>query len=284
MFRARPGILAGSQTEERLDNLVVLFGLPRSGTTIMSRLIANHSRVMAIIEPYQTRRATDYEQTGVDELCRDFSVEIKKGCSLLVKETTTRRQNTLLVYELMKNASTSGIRTAYIFMMRSPLESFLSQVEAAEKLWQKAPEFRNDSKSLKNYWNSFTKSMDVFFTFAFNHHGRFVFFDEFVARPTEEIGRMMGLFGYALEPGQMDVSQPAPSFGGDPKAREGYDRIAPRPEQLRSDKVTELGERFGGMLEFEQMLRFHDLVKNPRNRISNRSEIMRDLALILAQQ
>lgn len=263
-----------------LDNVVALFGMPRSGTTIVSRLIANHSRIQAIIEPYHSRRETGYRETDVLRLCSDFHVPETQNASLLVKETFTRSSNAAAIGELMNAAAASGIRTAHIFVLRSPLECFLSQVEATTTFWAKATKFGYTERSLRVFWNTFCESLKIYFGFGNRYHRRFVVYDRFVAYPAAEIGSATALFGYALEPSQMNLKAEARDFGGDPKARARQTQIIPEGDRFRSGDVAAMSEKFRGLSEFRSMQGMHELIKAIAREQPASEEIIRDLAAL----
>lgn len=260
------------------ENFVVLFGMPRSGTTIISRLIANHSRVQAIVEPFQSRRASNYSERNPLKLAGDFGLTQKEKSSLLVKETLTRKENIELVAQLLESAADANLRSAYIFVLRSPLEAFLSQTEATRTFWAKPTNFGEREASLRSFWKTFCRSMDCYLTFAMRFHRRFIVYDRFTMSPAEEIGRAMTLFGYPFEPSQMDVSTAKPDFGGDPKARRASPGIVSSDE--RSEGVARISEKFAGLPEFAAMKSMHEYIKEIRLEQPASSAIMANLAVI----
>lgn len=266
-----------------LDNILALFGMPRSGTTIISRIIANHTRVQHIIEPYQTRRDDGYSQTDVGALCNDFNLSDVEGKSLLIKETMTRAQNIALLRELLYRASDAGYRGAYVFVLRSPLECFISQVEATETLWARKTGFGWTERSIRMFWKSFQESMAHYLEFAFRFHRRFVVYDRFVDNPATEITRAMGLLGYPMEKSQLDLSVPVPEFGGDPKARMAFSDVVASGDHFRTDSVGRLHEEFSSVREFEQLHAMHEYVKRAALEEPRSQDIIRDLALLVGR-
>lgn len=259
------------------DNIVTLFGMPRSGTTILARLIANHSRVRRIIEPYQRRRESQYSEVDIRRLCLDFSVNEESDASLLVKETTTRAANLELIFRLMEQCVPLGHRVAYIFVLRSPLETFLSQADAATHLWKRPENFSLSAKSLKGFWRAFGQSMMTYEKFALRYHRRIVFFDSLLREPHSEMARIMGLFGYKLESEQLRLSAPDRHFGGDPKAC-GSLTIEPASEQpVRESEFQLLADNFGQMDEYRKMLTLHEYIKAQSRRWTSSDEIVRDV-------
>ncbi|HEY1614809.1 MAG TPA: hypothetical protein VGF97_14070 [Rhizomicrobium sp.] len=252
--------------------------MPRSGTTILARLMANHSRVRRIIEPYQTKRSAGYDVTSVGALCADFGVKEESGFSLLVKETTTRGDNIRLLHQLMEGAALENYRVGYVLVLRSPLEAFLSQVDAAQSLWTRKSAFSRDRASLKAFWNVFVASIGIHLEHALRFHRRIAFYDAFALSPRSEIARLMGLFGYPIEPDQLRLSEDA-EFGGDPGAGAATDNFLPRTD--RSSAIESMAREFGSLAEFGKMWRLHEYTKDALNYRKSSDAIVRDLALLV---
>jgi len=263
------------------DNVVALLGMPRSGTTIVSRLVANHSRIDRIIEPYHTRRDSDYREIDTNQLCTDFGIIESENKSLLVKETFTRPVNIECIGAMLEFSNQKGYRSAYIFVLRSPLEAFLSQVDAVTNLWQKKSNFSRNARSLSVFYTSYTFSMHHYLEFALRFHRRFLVYDRFVQNPTQEIGRLVGLFGYPLEQAQMDLSRAEKNFGGDPRARVALPETITEGDRFRIDEVSRMTADFATVPEFGQMRRLHDYVKEISSNQPSSEEIVRDLMLLL---
>jgi len=266
--------------ERGFDNIVGLFGMPRSGTTIISRLVANHSRVRKIIEPYQRRRASQYSQTNIQLLCSDFDVREESGVSLLVKETTTRLANIENLSALMETSARKGYRVGYICVLRSPWEAFLSQVEAVETLWSVRSAFGKKEISLRNFWNTFTRSVRTLRQAMQEMDGRFVVFDCFLERPEDETRSLMQLFGYEFETNQMKLERADPAFGGDPRAGATIGPVSPDPGQARSAQMAELENLFGKMPEYAAIQKMHAFVKSAAEKQPQQKAIAAELDLI----
>lgn len=262
------------------ENVVALFGIPRSGTTIISRLVGNHSRVQTIVEPYHGRREAEYCEADPTKLCTDFGITLPPNNSLLVKETSTREINIRLIGELLTRSSETGFRSGYIFVLRSPIECFLSQKEATETLWAKPRKFGETETSIKVFWNTFRRSINTYLEFALRFHRRFVIYDRFVEHPREEVGRAMTLFGYGFEPAQLDVSAPAVNFGGDPKARAAFPKIVAEGDRFRTDEATGMMERWSRLPEFWSMRCVHDYIKQASVDPPESENMIRDLAIL----
>jgi hypothetical protein len=281
LFRDRGArTLNSTATEDAPENVIGLFGMPRSGTTIISRLIANHSRVRTIIEPYHIRRETEYSETDPMQLCMDFGVNLSGHASLLVKETSTREANVRLIGDLLERSSKGGFRAGYIFVLRSPLECFLSQKDATETLWAKPRKFGDTEPSIRMFWSGFRRFINVYLDFALRYHRRFVIYDRFVVQPREEIGKLMTLFGYSFEQPQLDVSAPAADFGGDPKARAGFAKTIAEGDRFRRAETAQISEKWARLPELRSMQRVHDYVKQAAVAPPDSETMIRDLAIL----
>jgi hypothetical protein len=262
------------------ENIVALVGMPRSGTTIISRLIANHSRIRTIIEPYHTRREAEYCETDPVQLCTDYGVVPTANTSLLVKETATREINIRLIGELLKRSTDTGFRAGYVFVLRSPIECFLSQKDATETLWAKPKRFGDTESSIKMFWNSFRRLTAMHLEFALRYHRRFVIYDRFVEYPREEVGRLMTLFGYGLEAAQLDISSPNSQFGGDPKARGAFSKTIAEGDRFRTAEAAGISERWNHIAEFRGMQRVHNYVKQVAAAPPQAETMIKDLAVL----
>jgi hypothetical protein len=185
-----------------------------------------------------------------------------------------------LTGELLNRSSAGGFRAAYIFVLRSPIECFLSQKDATETLWAKPKKFGDTEPSIKIFWNGFRRFINAYLEFALRYHRRFVIYDRFVAAPREEIGRLMTLFGYGLEQGQLDVSAPAANFGGDPKARAAFAKTIAEGDRFRTAEARQLAEKWSRVPEFRSMQRVHDYVKQAAAAQPDSEIMIRDLAIL----
>ena len=222
-------------------SLVALVGLPRSGTTLVHRILATHSLVDGIVEPYQSRRETEYSETQVTRLCADFDINPSTDRALLVKETTTRASNLELIFELLENARNEGIYTALIVLFRSPFEAYLSQVEASRTLWKKKTMMEVDDQSFAQFATMTLNSLEVIARHGRAQHYRLVSYRKFCADLECEIARLMGVFPLRYEPAQATIHTQSPQ-GGDPKA---YlkDRV------IHSDRSMEVKKLLGELTE-----------------------------------
>lgn len=266
----------------RLEGVIGLLGFPRSGTTITARAIAAHPGVVPIIEPYQARRDSNFNVTDPYALADACGVRAgTRGQSLLVKETTTRSVNTCLLLDLLGNADQLGLKTGFVFVLRSPLKAFLSQADAAARYWKKPTQFGETERSLAAFHRTCRASMEVLTGRGTNLETRVVVYDAFVAQPEPVLASIMALFGYDPDHSQLNLEPVAPSFGGDPKAH-ASSRIRADGDRGKYDaRLASLEARFANVAAYRRMRAAHHFIERYGDVASPPTSALNEVAALL---
>jgi hypothetical protein len=249
-----------------LENIVALVGLARSGTTIIARCVGMHSRVSLIMEPYHTRRHQNYLETDYQKLCADFGVEVPAGPkSLLIKETCSHPENIERTIICLERAAAQGIHAGLVVVLRSPVEAFLSQVEAVEMLWKETADCKDSAESIDAFWRSAKRALKIIRARMFSFPRRLVLYDRFLCEPEQELVRMMGLFSYGLEAAQLAPDpirwRKIASLGGDPKSADLRRGISAESKTDRRAQVSEFALRYQANANARLMMRIHRLLE-----------------------
>lgn len=200
---------------------VALLGLPRSGTTLTHRLLAAHSAIDGIVEPYHGRRKRGYETTDPETLAADSRIAPSPDRVLLVKETTTRRVNVALTLDFLRNARNAGIPTVLVVLLRSPFECFLSQVEASRERWAEGKMTEASEASFRQFMGTSVAGLGAVAREARAHTVRTIAYPRLCEEPDNEIARLLAAIPLALERRQLRLIDTGPrQQGGDPKAYE----------------------------------------------------------------
>ena len=198
---------------------VVLLGPPRGGTTIVSRCIGQHSSVQSVIEPFQRRRAVNYSQTEPASLSADFGLRPDPGGCLLVKETFTRYENVDNALKVLEKLVSEGTTTTLVYVCRSPIAGFNSQVQASAEQWAIQNTFSPSTESLKGYLHSTIRnSLSTLFEPLYCRR-MLIFYEDFCAQPELEMRRVMTLLDMPYESAQLALNKPSKVTGGDPGAK-----------------------------------------------------------------
>ncbi len=248
-----------------LENIVALLGLPRSGTTIIARCVGLHSRVALIIEPYHRRRHQNYLETDYQKLCADDGVEVPAAGSLLIKETYSRKENVEQPMLCLEQAAAQGVHAGLVLVLRSPVEAFLSQVEAVETFWKEKVDCNNSAESIDAFWRAAKRSLNIIRTRMFSFSRRLVLYDRFLCEPEQELVRMMGLFSYGLEAAQLAPDpirwRKIASLGGDPKSADLRRGISAESKTDRRAQVSEFALKYQANANARLMMRIHRLLE-----------------------
>lgn len=200
------------------DAVIGLIGLPRSGTTLIHRMMAAHSRVDGVIEPYQQRRAQNYAVTALERFLADFAIAPDASRALAVKETTTRRVNAQHLFALLEAARGAALYTGLVIILRCPFTAYLSQIEAGRDMWKEKKLTEHSPANFQAFVQSARAGLQTVVSRAREQHFRIVTYERFCAAPRLELARLMALIPYRLEPGQLSLSTEEEQRGGDPKA------------------------------------------------------------------
>ena len=142
------------------DAVIGLIGLPRSGTTLIHRAMAAHSRADGVIEPYQAGRAQGYCTTDLSRFLVDHRIAPDADRALIVKETTTRSANVQHLFELLASAQLLGVYVGLVLILRCPFEAYLSQIEASRRLWKEKKLISHSVSTFKTFVDVSRKSSD----------------------------------------------------------------------------------------------------------------------------
>jgi hypothetical protein len=177
----------------------------------------------------------------------------------LVKETTTRYENVELSLALLASAAAAGVRPLVFLILRSPIETFLSQVEMAQTKWKPKPDFDYGERWVKMYVRLTLRSLHRFVLEARRYHRRVILYPRFANKPRDETRRLMAAFPYVFEPTQLDLTTRR-SQGGDPSAWAST-TISLDKASERRDEVAKFIADFGHMSFGRSLITLHNAVQ-----------------------
>lgn len=183
-------------------------------------MLSDHSLVDPLMEPYQAGRMKLYRETSFQKLCSNKKIKLEAGRFVLIKETTTRKENISLLFELLKDARGVGVYTGLIIVLRSPFEAFLSQIDASSNMWLEKLLTTASDKTFRTFAKLAIAGLAETVWHARSQHCRVVSYKQFCADPENQLATLLGLFPLRLEAEQLKLSKTS-HRGGDPKAYSG---------------------------------------------------------------
>ena len=119
----------------RLDRIIGLAGLARSGTTLLCSILGVHSQIESVYEPFNaSKERTLPPRLGISQFFAEFPTDMRGKEILLVKETGTQIAFLDRTAELLRSVA-PPLRKDLIVLLRNPLHAFLSMLEARKKWW-----------------------------------------------------------------------------------------------------------------------------------------------------
>lgn len=261
------------------DNIVLVLGFPRSGTTMLTRAIGNHSKVDTLMEPYQVRRDAGFSSDDVRLVASECRVKIDPARSILLKETFQRIPNVQHSFALLDRAARAGVNCGTVLILRSPVEAFLSQVEAAATLWKRKSEMSVTPRDVEIYWRKMRGAFAVFFANVFRYTHRVILYDRFIGNAVTETSRIMAAIGYHFEPAQLEFggeTETRKIAGGDPKTYAPGRTVKTDSRTDRSKEVAEFIQMMKDTPGGKQLIDFHNhlLELNTQTKISDTRLLM----------
>ena len=143
-----------SQREE-VKKVIVILGVPRSGLTLITSLLAGNSTSSAWFLPYGTRKDfgikpfTDFESIQLAYKETFPKVETMEN-TLFISESTADKGNIDFIAESLKNLKKNGVETHILWLTRDIHHTYISQIDTAYKYWG-ADKLLYDENSYKTY-------------------------------------------------------------------------------------------------------------------------------------
>ena len=187
-----------------LHKIIGLVGLPRSGTTLLSSILAVHPRIEAVYEPWN-RGVNDVLQQArpdirLDEFITQFAGSIGGKDVLLVKETATHLTYLDNVARLLR-AAAPAIDTDLIVVWRDPFHVFLSEIEARQKWWGN-PDVVISAREFDRWADPRAGGLGRMIGFGREFNGLVVFYEALVGDKDRVVPALMNELGLGFDPRQ----------------------------------------------------------------------------------
>lgn len=240
-----------------IKNLLTIIGLPRSGTSTLFKSLAKDINIYGITEPYQIERNSNYSVVEIDQLILDSKLVYNNEDTLLVKETTTRRNNVKYVNELILNSINKGVACVSIVILRSPFEAFLSQAHASKNIWQENKLANINEDEFIHFFKIHSQNLLEHLKLINKVTTRITTYNRLTNDPNNEVKRLVASLGLPYT--EVDKKT---SIGGDPRANKSkgiiknlttwpVDELKHQIKDVKTLKIAEEFERLANMDDFE---------------------------------
>ena len=192
----------------RINQVVGVLGLPRSGTTMFAAVLDAHDDVTSIYEPWNARKdelAAGKLEITATSLLAEAEAQNSVARTLVIKETTTVPAFPRELARILDRAQ-PPIARHLLVLLRNPLHSFLSQVDGRRKWW--GEDALQVTHEVFSAWAS--RTLDSFvelLQLAEQYKGAFVFYEACVSDPEATFGKVMREIGLQFRPGQLQITK-----------------------------------------------------------------------------
>lgn len=210
---------------------LVILGLPRSGTTLLTTLLDRHSRIHLYYEPWN---ASPNERPAVSSTLDGFRAQMRRrfggpplaaGTITGFKETTTHAGTTRWALDSARALAREN-PTEVIWIQREPLHCLLSKLEGARRWWGH-DDARLDEATLSGFLRETRDAYRELAALVREGSGTVVPYETLARAPAKTLAALMERLQLDLEPAQLSYHEGPIDRGrvmGDPSLIE-----SPRP-------------------------------------------------------
>jgi SAM-dependent methyltransferase len=273
MTAAKPGAEAARLPRQSftyrgpsLRRVAGLLGIARSGTTLLCSILGVHSRIEAVYEPFNANKDRELPpRLGINRFFAEFPTRMGGKEVLLVKETGTQIAFLDRTAQLLRSIE-PPIGVDLIVLLRNPLHTYLSMLDAQKKWWGGNHEI--SVASFQSWAHHNLAALARLLQMAREFNALIVSYESLVRDKERLVPSLMGQLGLEFEDRQLSFEQHVDrrQVRGDitiatapfPVSDEGVqeravqlakvvDRIGQAPHYRRVTQVTEL------IASFEEM-------------------------------
>lgn len=195
-------------TAARVETVVGVLGLPRSGTTMFSAVLDAHPDVVSIYEPWNANKAliaAGKKVVSLESLLAEGRAHNPAARVLAIKETGADHVYADNLAAVLQEAS-GKMKRRLIVLLRDPLHCFLSEVEGRQKWWGEAS-LEMTHVLFTNWARRSTRSLRQFMQLAWRTNGAFVFYEACVLKPVPTFTAVMRELGLAFTDEQLLITR-----------------------------------------------------------------------------
>ncbi len=256
--------------------VIGLFGLPRSGTTLLTAMIAAHSKAVCVYEPWHSK-GLRLDQTQLADLMPLVRARDKQVRLICAKETATKNYYLANLDALLTDAAKVS-RTGLVWIVRRPIDTFLSQV-AADHRWRKG--VFNPSPANFKYWAEITHATFVHMSSLLTkYNSRVVYYDYLTAHPQQALEDLMPLGGLDFEHDQLNYHETIDRrvIRGDRFVMDEARPAAIQSKEKYARKISDLMKQYSGNKHLSYILQIseavsrdcdHGIIESPNSIVSS---------------
>jgi hypothetical protein len=238
---------------KRINRVIGVLGIPRSGTTMFTAVLDAHSDIVSIYEPWNvqksstaTRRSAITSASLLDEAER----QDHEATALLIKETGLDPAYGKNLAAILAEAA-PPLSHHLLILLRNPFHCFLSEVEGRRKWWGEANLEVNEV--LFDRWAQRSlASLSQMMKLGERCPGAIVFYEACASNPLPTFSRIMEILGLEFSPKQLRISEniDVSRIRGDLSLVENARDVADASISKRRRELEQIVTKFSGSVFF----------------------------------
>ena len=189
----------------RIERLVGVVGLPRSGTTMFSAVLDAHRDVVSIYEPWNaSKNKVAPAAITAASLTAEAESQSPQASVLVIKETTLDPAYPVNLLRVLDEAQ-PPLSRHLLLLLRNPFHCFLSEIEGRQKWWGEA-DLKPDIDAFERWAERTLQSYRQMLHLGAKAPGSFVFYESCVSNPIPTFGRVMQQIGLPFTPDQLSIT------------------------------------------------------------------------------
>ena len=192
----------------RINRVVGILGLPRSGTTMFTAVLDAHADIVSIYEPWNANAAAISAgrlTITTESLIAEAEAQSGVAHTLIIKETTASSAYAANLAAVLSQA-TAPISRHLLILIRNPFHCFLSEIEGRQKWW--GEQGLEISEEVFDKWARRTiASFQQLLHLATMHPSTFVFYEACVSRPKDTFAMVMQKLDLQFTESQLRITE-----------------------------------------------------------------------------
>lgn len=255
--------------------LIVLLGLPRSGTTLSTAMFDVNPNILAWFEPWNVRQKQLPEalQSVEDfkvQYKKIFNIDISDKQTLMFKETTSNLLAIEWTDQSIKNMIQSDdVDVKVVWLVRDINHAYLSRIHTAREHWGH-PNMKIDTGSFKEFVNFAYTGMKSIEDIINKYNSCVLSYERLVTDTEMTLSKVMDFLGIELHSNQLEYHKHFKNHksAGDPEVTNSPKPINPEKIINKDSEWEEYKDVFLESLnknEYYKYMYMNEIVKDIRN-------------------
>jgi len=251
------------------EKMIVLVGLPRSGTTMATAMFDVHPEIAAWFEPWNVRQDSDpkpYNSISdfILQYKEVFQINIENKKALMFKETTAHAPALKWTEDSVENIKIENpnVEVKVIWLVRDINHAYLSRVHTARKHWGH-PDMKIDTETFRSFVDFAYFGFQQIENLTKKNDSCILSYEKLVSDPKETMEKVMNFVGMEPHPNQFEYYKHFKTHksAGDPEVSSSPKPIDPSKIEKRDEEWREHQDIFIESLNEQERKKYEEMMQ-----------------------